>query len=356
MQVQERVAEGRPLDLRFLPQVVGEPVIGVPVSGSVSVAVAVTLPLGALVLARVDLDVRDAAVPVLRARPVAAAGLLSLQLGLYAQVLHFVHLADGLLQVLRELAPVVLVPRVERDQHLVAHALGQPNAVGVICNEIVNPESKSESENRRLRSLTGHLEQRDDHATEREAVPEGVRDGRLLLAQDLRDDQQVVEEKDLSLVHAGPLLLVDVGYLVEAAVADQAAVRQRHVRLLAHDRGLHLHNLRHVVGARLELVRLHALVDAGQHVAVDVPAVVDAPQVLDEVLQPHPALRLDVRRVQVRVEHDYRESQHEHLLVTDCVKVRSQKKDRKAYSPCLEIAAGPRCRCCTGSSAARRPP
>uniref|UniRef100_A0A182QGI8 Uncharacterized protein n=1 Tax=Anopheles farauti TaxID=69004 RepID=A0A182QGI8_9DIPT len=244
-----------------------------------------------------NFHVRDATVAVLavgRTRTTAGR-LLALQFRLDAERFHLVHLADRLAQILRELAAIVLVARIERDQHLAVDLLRQPDAELVVWKKT--------------------SEQRDDHAAQGVAVAERVRHRGLLLAEDLRDDEQIVEEEHLALVHAGPFLLVDVRYLVQSAVADEPPVGKRQVRLLADDRCLHLHHLRDVIRAGFELVRLHPLVDAVQHVPIDVVAVVDAAQVLHEIVAPHAPLRLQVGRVQIRVEHDDGEGEHEHGVV-----------------------------------------
>lgn len=81
-----------------------------------------------------DLDVRDAAVAVFAVgAPLAPARrLLPFEFGLDAQRFHLVHLADGFAQVLGELAAVVLVARVERDQHLAVDLLREADAVRVV--------------------------------------------------------------------------------------------------------------------------------------------------------------------------------------------------------------------------------
>ena len=45
---------------------------------------------------------------------------------------------DGLSQILHELAPVVLVPRVERDQHFAVDVGRQADAVLVVCVQSTN--------------------------------------------------------------------------------------------------------------------------------------------------------------------------------------------------------------------------
>lgn len=82
-----------------------------------------------------DLHVRHARVAVLAVgAPLAAGRLLPLQFGLDAERFHLVHLADRLPEVLGELAPVVLVAGVERDQHLAVDLLRQADAVRVVWN------------------------------------------------------------------------------------------------------------------------------------------------------------------------------------------------------------------------------
>lgn len=88
-----------------------------------------------MVLAGADLHVGNARVAVLAVgTPLTAGRLLPVQFGLDAERFHFVHLADGLPEVLGELAPVVLVAGVERDQHLAVDLLRQPDTVRVVWN------------------------------------------------------------------------------------------------------------------------------------------------------------------------------------------------------------------------------
>jgi len=82
-------------------------------------------------------------------------------------------------------------------------------------------------------------------------------------------------------------------------------------RFFATDSGLDLHDLGDVVVSGFELGGLDAFVDADEDVTLDVGAVVDAAQVLDEVVELHAPLGLEVGRVQVRVEHDDGEGEHE---------------------------------------------
>ena len=158
--------------------------------------------------------------------------------------------------------------------------------------------------------LTRNLKQRDHHPAQREALPERVSDAVLLLAENLRHDEEIVEEEYFSLVYTRPLLLVDVWDLVQSTIANQSSMRQGHVGLLANDRRLNLHHLRNVIRARFELVLLYPLVNSNQYVSVDVAAVVYASEIFHKVVQPHSTLWLQVRRVQVGVQHDYREGQY----------------------------------------------
>ena len=66
-----------------------------------------------------------------------------------------------------------------------------------------------------------------------------------------------------------------------------------------------------MIGARPELGEEDPVVDALQHVGVDVFSVIDAAQVADEVFGLHLALGLDALVVQVSVEHDNGEGQQE---------------------------------------------
>ena len=76
------------------------------------------------------------------------------------------------------------------------------------------------------------LKEGDDHAGERVTVAERVRHAVLSPAVDLRDHQDVIEEKHFSLVLAGPIFLVGIRDLIEATVADQASIRHGQVRAL----------------------------------------------------------------------------------------------------------------------------
>jgi hypothetical protein len=77
-------------------------------------------------------------------------------------------------------------------------------------------------------------------------------------------------------MHAGPLFLVDVRYFVQPTIADKAAMGQRQVGFLTDNGRLHLHHLGDMVGAGLKLVGLEPLINAGQHVTIDVVTIVDA--------------------------------------------------------------------------------
>ena len=77
------------------------------------------------------LDVGDARVAILGHGPPPAA-LLPIQLGLDAQILHLVHLAHRLAQVLGKLAPVMLVARVEHHQHPAVQPLAQTDPKWII--------------------------------------------------------------------------------------------------------------------------------------------------------------------------------------------------------------------------------
>lgn len=86
---------------------------------------------------------------------------------------------------------------------------------------------------------------------------------------------------------ARPFFLVDVGYFVQSTVAHQSTVWHRKIRFFADYCRLDLHHLGDVIGARFEFVRFDALVDADQHVAVDVMAIVDSAKIFDEIVGTH---------------------------------------------------------------------
>lgn len=111
-------------------------------------------------------------------------------------------------------------------------------------------------------------------------------------------------------MHIGSFLFVDVGHLVQPTIADQSAVWQRQIRLFANNRRLHFHHLRNMIGARFELVRLHPFIDSGQHIAINVVGVVNSAQIFDKIIDAHSTFRFQIRRVQVRVQHDDGKSEH----------------------------------------------
>lgn len=67
--------------------------------------------------------------------PWAPRQLLSLQLRLDSNLLHFVHFCDAFFQVLSELAAIVFVAGVEGDQNFAINFLGELNAVGIIWSK-----------------------------------------------------------------------------------------------------------------------------------------------------------------------------------------------------------------------------
>ena len=66
-----------------------------------------------------------------------------------------------------------------------------------------------------------------------------------------------------------------------------------------------------MIRAHFELLRPYSLVDARQELSVHVRAVVDAPEVPDELVHRHPLLRLQVRRMKICVQKDDGERQDE---------------------------------------------
>lgn len=151
--------------------------------------------------------------------------------------------------------------------------------------------------------------------------------------EDFREDEDVVEEEDLPLMSAHLLLLVQVGNLIEPAVADETTVWHGQVGLLPHNRLLHFHDLSDVVRAGLKLCGFDPVVNPGQNFSVNVPSVVHAPQVLDKVLQLHASVSLQVRRVKVRVQHDDGKGEDKHA-VSSVPELRSavKKEQTKFYT------------------------
>lgn len=162
--------------------------------------------------------------------------------------------------------------------------------------------------------LTWDFKKCDNHAAKREALSESVRDAVLFLAKDFRDDKEIIEEENFPLMDPRSLLFMYVRYLVQSTVTNETSMGQSHVRLLANDGRLDFHHLGDMVRAGLKLVGFDAVVDAGEDVLVDVAAIVDAPQVLHKVVEAHALLRLEVRRVQIGVEHDDCEREHEYRV------------------------------------------
>lgn len=111
MNVQERVAERRPLE------------------GGISFECSILLVGGE------QLHVRHARISVLSCG-VGSRGsqgcLLPLQFTLDSQGLHLIHLTDALLQVLTELGAIVFVPRIEGDEDFVVHSVSQFHQIRVI--------------------------------------------------------------------------------------------------------------------------------------------------------------------------------------------------------------------------------
>lgn len=278
MHVQQTVAERAALQLRGISRV--------------GRLLASGLTTSRLIGAGTDLNVGHTAVAIIRiSRGPIPCRFLSLQFGLNAQRFHLIHFANGLFKILGKLAAIVLVACIECDEDFAIDLLRQLNAERIV----------------------GQIEQVDDGATERETVAERVRDRCLLLAEDFRDHKQIVEEEHLTLMDTRALLFVHIGYFVQSTIADQATMRQRQIGLLAHYGGLHLHDLCDMIAARFEFIGLDTLEYATKHILINVMTIIDAPQVLDEVLHAHAALWLQIGRMQIRIQHDDGKCQHKDL-------------------------------------------
>ncbi len=121
-----------------------------------------------------------------------------------AQLLHVVHFIDRLLEVVDEALLVEVVAGVEAGDDLVVHPAADADAVRVVGG----------GEDQHLEAV-----QRTGGAVlvlRQLAIPR-PRSG-------LRDQQQVVEEEDVTLMLADLFAAVQVANLIEATVADQAAV------------------------------------------------------------------------------------------------------------------------------------
>lgn len=68
--------------------------------------------------------------------------------------------------------------------------------------------------------LTRNFKQRDYHSAQRETLSKRIGDAVFLLAQDLRDNEEIIEEEYFSLMHTRSLLLVNVWNLVQPTVAN----------------------------------------------------------------------------------------------------------------------------------------
>jgi len=134
-----------------------------------------------------------------------ACRLKLLHLNLYPQMLHFIRFRYGLSQIATEQLLVILVARIERDEHLLLRHAYQAYAVLVVV---------------------GH-EQDHIHALQREAAPVRVQRLALLFREHLGNDEDVVEEEALALVRVALFLLCQVENLVQLNKTDQAPVRQR---------------------------------------------------------------------------------------------------------------------------------
>ena len=110
----------------------------------------------------------------------------------------------------KKASPVMVIPGIEGDDNLAIPPLAEGDPVAVVCV----------------------LKEGHDHAGERVAVAERVRHAVLSSAVDLRDHQDIVEEKHFSLVLARPGFLVGIQDLVKATIADQATIWHRQVRAL----------------------------------------------------------------------------------------------------------------------------
>lgn len=103
---------------------------------------------------------------------------------------------------------------------------------------------------------------------------------------------KALRERQTHLMNTSPLLLVDVGNLVQTTIAHQPTMRKSQSWFFADDRRLDFHDLRHVVGRRLEFVGSDSIVDGNQHLTVNVSTIVDPAQILDEVFTSHSSLGL----------------------------------------------------------------
>lgn len=68
--------------------------------------------------------------------------------------------------------------------------------------------------------LTGNFEKRNNHSTQWKALSEGVGHTALFLAKYFRDDEQIVEQENFTLVYSGSFFFGDVRNLIEPTVAN----------------------------------------------------------------------------------------------------------------------------------------
>ena len=135
--------------------------------------------------------------------------------------------------------------------------------------------------------LTMRLEIGDVKSSQSETLAERISNGILLLAKDLCNDENVIEEENLALMKSRSFATPSISHFIETTIADETPVRQHQIGFLADDALLHFKHLRHVISTRLELGRFDPVVNANEQILIDVAAVVDTPQVLDKILQFH---------------------------------------------------------------------
>lgn len=114
-------------------------------------------------------------------------------------------------------------------------------------------------------------------------------------------------------MNAGALLLVDVGNFIKPTIADKSPMGQRKRRFFSNNCRLNLEDLRHMIRGWLEFIYSDSVVDGDKHLPIDVSAIVDASEVLNEVFAAHSTLRLHRLSMQICIEHDDRKRQNENL-------------------------------------------
>ena len=83
------------------------------------------------------------------------------------------------------------------------------------------------------------------------------------------------------------LFLVWIGNLVQPAVAHQPSMRHSQIGTLGHDSLLDFHDLGHVITARTEFLGPNPFVYTNKELVVKIMALIDAPQIPDEIVQFH---------------------------------------------------------------------